>query len=87
VDEQRLADLAEHLRATEERPVDPRVSPYLGEAAAVADDAVRAPPDAARERVEQAQSLLAEVDATGDEAADEYLARAEALTAELLATE
>jgi hypothetical protein len=87
VDTDRLADLAEHLRATEERPVNPRVSTYLGEAAAVADDAVRAPPDVARERVEQVRSLLAEVETTGDEEADEYVDRAEALAAALLAEE
>ena len=77
----RLRDLHGHLAATAERPVETRASQYLGEAEAAAGDA--ADPDipeaAAKKRVGQVRNLLAEVDDTGDEAADDHVEAAREL--------
>jgi hypothetical protein len=94
---ERVRALADELVATEERPVDPSVSPWLGEAAAVAVDAVDvavdaeeaaaadAADDVVRERVGHVRDLLSEVEDTGDDEADERVATARRLAAEILA--
>lgn len=66
-------ELHEHLRATESLPVERTASRWLGEAQAVAADAVDAPESVVETRVEQVDHLLSNVDSTGNEAADEHL--------------
>jgi hypothetical protein len=86
-DRSQLQALHDHLAATAERPVERDASRWLGEAEAVAADLAVAdlPPDVVHERLEHVQSLLAHVDETGDSEADEHVAAAKALTADLLA--
>ena len=74
-----VAELHEQLEATAERPVEREASRWLGEAEAVAADAVHAPPDATALRLEQVEHLLSEVDETGDSKADEHVRRAREL--------
>ena len=83
----RLEDLHDHLAATAERPVERDASRWLGEAEAVAGDAARADfdDDTLRERLGEVEHLLSNVESTGDEAADEHVAAAKGLVAELLA--
>jgi hypothetical protein len=78
--------LHDRLRATAERPVDPAASRWLGEAEAVAGDLVGADIDPAvlEERVGHVADLLANVEGTGDPEADEYVAAARDLAADLL---
>lgn len=85
VDREALAALVDHLAATAERPVERAASRWLGEAEAVATDA-RAidDPDVIRDRIREVVDLLANVDDTGDEAADEHVRRAQALAADLV---
>jgi len=85
---ERVAALADHLAATAERPVERTASRWLGEAAAVADDAAAAAeageaPAVVYGRIRQVRELLAEVDATGDGEADERVAAARELAEEL----
>lgn len=83
---ERVADLLAHLDATAELPVDPRASTWLGEAEAVARDAARddAPAAVVRSRVSQVRDLLASVDGTDNEEADEHVAAARELADEIL---
>jgi len=88
--DERVRALAAELEATEERPVDPSVSPWLGEAAAAAADAAEAaaadvPSDVVRERVRHVRDLLSDAGDTGDDEADERVATARRLAAEILA--
>ncbi|SEH14730.1 hypothetical protein SAMN04487967_1740 [Natronorubrum sediminis] len=73
--EGRLEHLHRHLAATAELPVDRDASRWLGEADAIARDV--ATTDLERsvvdERVGKIETLLAEVDETGHEEADEHL--------------
>jgi len=89
VDRERVADLHAHLAATAERPVERTPSRYLGEAEAVAADAVAAAGagnrEAAVRRLRQVMDLLESVEATGDARADEHVREARALAAGLLA--
>jgi hypothetical protein len=75
----------DHLSATEDRPLTADANRWLGEATAVAGQAADAADDGAesvvRERLERVAELLAEVDATGDDAADARVERARALLA------
>lgn len=74
-----LASLHSHLAATAERPIESETSRWLGEAQSIADDLRYADdlsPAALEERTETVASLLAEVDETGDETADEHVAAA-----------
>ncbi|PSP54967.1 hypothetical protein BRC82_08235 [Halobacteriales archaeon QS_1_67_19] len=82
-----VADLHGHLEATAELPVDTRASRWLGEAEAVARDAVGRGVDRAviAKRVEQVEMLLSNVEGTGDETADEHVARARELVEEIQA--
>jgi hypothetical protein len=83
-----VADLHAHLAATAERPVERRPSRWLGEAQAVAADAVAAAEagesEALIRRLRQIEELLSSVEATGDTRADEHVREARALVAELL---
>ncbi|WP_276299914.1 hypothetical protein [Halorussus lipolyticus] len=80
-----VADLHAELEATAERPVEARASQWLGEAEAVAGDAVgQDVPDAVVEkRVGQVRMLLSNVEETGDETADEHVASARELVEEI----
>lgn len=82
----RLRDLHDHLAATAERPVERTASRWLGEAEAIAGDLAQSDLDPAvrRERLEQVERLLSEVDSTGDEDADERVAAARDLVDDLL---
>ena len=81
-----LQALHDRLAATGERPVNRTASHYLGEAEAVVADAlapgVGAP--VVRKRVEQARDLLSNVEATGDDAADEHVTAARARCEQIL---
>jgi hypothetical protein len=79
--DERLTALAEHLTATAERPVETTASRWLGEAEAVATDLAEGPVDreVAAERLGHVRRLLSEVEATGDETADEHVAEARAI--------
>lgn len=76
----RIESIAEHLTATAELPVDPTASPYLGEASAVAADAVAAIREGndtvVARRVQQVHDLLSHVDETGHSEADDHVAAA-----------
>ncbi len=82
----RLRELRDHLAATAERPVERTASRWLGEAEAIAEDLAQSDLDPAvrRERLEQVDRLLSEVDSTGDGDADERVAAARALVDDLL---
>lgn len=80
-----VANLHEHLEATAHRPVETRASQYLGEAEAIAEDAVgpNVPESVVEKRVEQVSMLLSNVDSTGDDEADDHLAAARELVEEI----
>lgn len=77
-----LDAIAEHLTATQERPVERDASRWIGEAAAVARDLAAADLERSvvRERLGHVASLLSEVEETGDEAAEGRIERAVELT-------
>lgn len=83
--DERLSRLADHLRATGERPVERAASRWLGEAEAIATDLASGDLDAAarQKRLDQLDHLLSNVDGTGDEQADDHLASARELLAAL----
>lgn len=83
-----LRELHDHLTATAELPVETGASRYLGEAEAVVADALEpGTPDAVvTQRAEQACELLAHVDETGDETADEHVTAAKQLARSLAET-
>ncbi|MFC7081558.1 hypothetical protein [Halorussus caseinilyticus] len=80
-----VADLHDHLEATAELPVETRASQWLGEAEAVCEDATgpNVPEAVVQKRVEQVRMLLSNVKETGNEAADEHVAAARELVAEI----
>lgn len=80
-----VADLHAHLEATAELPVEARASRWLGEAEAVAEDAVGpdVPEAVIEKRVEQVGMLLSNVETTGNEAADEHVTAARELVEEI----
>lgn len=82
-----LADrLHDRLRATAERPVERSASRWLGEAEAVAGDAAGAGERAVIcKRARQVEELLANVEETGDPAADERVAEARDVAGRILA--
>ena len=82
-----LADrLHDHLRATAERPVERSASRWLGEVEAVAGDAAGAGDRAVIcKRARQVEDLLANVEETGDPAADERVAEARAVVGRIVA--
>lgn len=77
--EARLAALCDALERTAERPLPRSANRWLGEAQAVATDLRDGDPDSAtrQDRLETVDHLLSQVEATGDEAADEALGEAE----------
>lgn len=81
----RVRQLHEHLAATAELPVERESSAYLGEAAAVARDLAERPatPAVVRERAGHVRDLLAAVEGTGNDEADEHVAAARKLAEEL----
>lgn len=78
--------LHEHLEATQERPVERMASRWIGEAEAVAGDIAGADvtEDVIHERVGHVEELLAHVESTEDELADEHLGTAKELTRQIL---
>ena len=74
----RPSQLAEHLQATGERPVERTAARWLGEAEAIAADLAHGDldPDAEATRLDQLEHVLSHVETTGDETADEHLAAA-----------
>jgi hypothetical protein len=80
-----VADLHAHLEATAELPVETRASQWLGEAEAVCEDALgpETPEAVVEKRVEQVRMLLSNVEETGNDAADERVAAARELVAEI----
>jgi hypothetical protein len=74
------------LAATAELPIERDASRWIGEAEAVAEDLVGAAASEAvvDRRVGHVRDLLAEVDDTGNEAADERVGEAERLTDRIL---
>jgi hypothetical protein len=80
-----VADLHAELEATAELPVEARASQWLGEAEAVAGDAVGAevPEEVIAKRVGQVRMLLSNVEETGSEAADRRVATARELAEEI----
>lgn len=80
-----VADLHDHLEATAELPVEARASQWLGEAEAVAEDAVGqdVPESVVEKRVGQVRMLLSNVEGTGSETADEHVAAARELAEEI----
>jgi len=87
MDDDRLQELHEHLAATGERPVERTASRWLGEAEAVAGDIAHGGVDPAvcRERLEQIEHLLENVEGTGDQQANEHVDAARELVGALLA--
>lgn len=81
-----LTSLAERLQATAERPVDRTANRWLGEAQAITEDLARADVDeeTVQQRLTKVKGLLAEVDETGDQQADEHVEAAKAMVDELL---
>lgn len=73
-----LRTLHDHLDATEELPVRPAASPWLGEAAAVAADLGDAdlPASVVAERVQRVSELLVEIETTGNPTADDHVVAA-----------
>jgi hypothetical protein len=80
-----VRDLHAHLEATAELPVEARASQWLGEAEAVAGDAVGpgVPEEVIEKRVGQVEMLLSNVEQTGSEAADEHVTAARELVEEI----
>lgn len=88
-DADRVERLHAALAATAELPVERAASRWIGEAEAVAEDAATGDLDPAvrRERVGHVRDLLANVEETGDERADEHVDRARELAAAIVADE
>jgi hypothetical protein len=86
---ERVERLHAELEATEELPVDRSASRWIGEAQAVAADAAGGGLEqkVVRERVGHVAELLAHVDGTGDEAADEHVRVARGLAVEIAGEE
>lgn len=94
-----VADLSDHLESTAELPVGRPESAYLGEAEAVASDAaslwLAGHPSRAgdadvsltvvRSRIEHVEELLSNVESTENEAANDHVEAAKALTEDILA--
>jgi hypothetical protein len=70
-----VAEIHEHLRATESLPLETTANRWLGEATEVVADVDGAglPPEIVRERLEHVRRLLAAVDGTGHPEADAHV--------------
>ena len=84
-----IRELHEHLEATEELPVRPDASVWLGEAAAVAADLVDAdlPREVVVDRLGRVAHLLAEIETTGNAEADDHVRAAERIATRIVETE
>lgn len=84
--EERLARLYYHLEATGELPIDRRSNRWLGEAETIARDLATSDLDrgTVARRVEKVRELLAEVEETGHDEADQHLAAARRECTDLL---
>lgn len=73
-----VSSLHDHLAATEDQPLEDDVSRLLGEAQAIAADIDESDLDyeTTQERVRKVLDLLADIDTTGDDEADEHVAAA-----------
>ena len=89
-----VRELHSHLEATASLPVAEDANRWLGEAEAIAVDAVAlieaadaedAPPEVFEIRLEQVLNLLAEIETTGSNDADEHVRAARDLAGDLLA--
>lgn len=78
--------LHDHLAASQERPVERTASRWIGEAEAVAADLVGGgvERDVLRKRLTHVEELLGHVDGTDDSAADDHVAEAKRIAADLL---
>ncbi|WP_408958369.1 hypothetical protein [Natrinema sp. 74] len=78
--------LHRHLEATAEVPIDRTANRWLGEAEAIAGDIASNDLDreTTLERVAKIRGLLAEIDVTGHEGADEHLEAAKGICATIL---
>lgn len=91
-DRERIERVHERLAATAERPIDPAASRWLGEAEAVAADAVAlarredVDEQALERRLDQLQELLSHVGETGHPDADEDVAEARELVEQVRET-
>lgn len=74
-------EVSERLEATADRPIKPEANRWLGEAEAVAADVAGAEvsDDVLAERMAHVSELLAHVESTGDEVADEHVTVAKEL--------
>ncbi|MEF8790574.1 MAG: hypothetical protein V5A61_10660 [Haloarculaceae archaeon] len=82
--DERFRTLYEHLSATAELPLDREATRWVAEAEAVAGDCLDVTdPSVRRRRVGHVRDLLANVDSTGHAEADEHVAAARDLAAEL----
>lgn len=74
-----------HLEATAERPLPETANRWIGEAEAAAADAVGpdVPLSVVEKRAGHVRELLANVEETGDETADQHVAAARELAAEI----
>lgn len=81
--EVRVSALYRHLAATAELPVERRPSRLLGEAEAVADDMRSCDPAVAEARASVVLELLAQIDETGNDEADEHVEAAREIATEL----
>jgi len=80
-----VADLHAHLEATAELPVETRANQWLGEAEAVAEDAMGpdVPESVVEKRVGQVRTLLSNVEETGSTEADDHVEAARELVDEI----
>lgn len=79
-----VREVHDHLTATEELPLDREATRWVAEAQAVAGDLRDVDDEAViRERMGHVRDLLSNVDGTGHPAADEHVAAARELAAEL----
>jgi len=81
-----VRELHERLEATEELPVRPDASVWLGEAAAIAADLADAdlPRSVVVDRVQRIEALLDEIETTGNERADEHVEAATRLAVRIV---
>lgn len=70
-----VTDLHDHLKATEELPVNRGANRWIGEAEAVATDIVGrdVPEQVVKKRVAQIEELLRNIDETENQEADEHI--------------
>ena len=83
--DERFARLHEHLEATAELPLDREATRWVAEAEAVAEDCLAIGSESVRRRrIGHVRDLLSNVETTGHAEADDHVAAARALAAELV---